>query len=200
MEELNPAVVPVVGVRQAEWEAALWGFRVERDHAFHSFLVRGVEVQRRISEDEVVLVGHGKERELQSVLRRPVLSAACLLFSSCKQQSDSPSNTVRMPWLSTRARFTVSSPLRTGLGVRLMFGDRKLSISLARPTPLERRGIWSRNSNCSRMCWALGEKAARQPSKPGLSCRWLARARRSRRVSFDLLWYSWVAACRKVGS
>ena len=48
VEQLNPEVIGVVGARQAEGEAAS-----RSDHVFQSFLVHGVDVERRVGEDEV---------------------------------------------------------------------------------------------------------------------------------------------------
>ena len=48
MEELNPEVIGVVGARQAEGEAA-----TRPDHVFQPLLVHGVDVERRVGENEV---------------------------------------------------------------------------------------------------------------------------------------------------
>ena len=48
MEELNPEVIGVVGARQAEGEAA-----ARSDHVAQPLLVHGVDVERRVGEDEV---------------------------------------------------------------------------------------------------------------------------------------------------
>ena len=52
VEELNPEVIGVVGARQAEGEAAAGA-----DHVLQPLLVHGVDVERRIGEDEVELAG-----------------------------------------------------------------------------------------------------------------------------------------------
>ena len=52
VEELNPEVIGVVGARQAEGEAA-----TRSDHVFQPFLVHGVDVERRVGEDEVEAAG-----------------------------------------------------------------------------------------------------------------------------------------------
>ena len=60
-------------------------------------------------------------------------------------------------------------------------------MSVPRASAFERRGIWFRNSNFSKMSWTFGEKPSRYASKSALSCCWLARALRSRRVNFEVL-------------
>ena len=52
VEELNPEVVGVVGARQAEGKAA-----ARADRVLEPLLVHGVDVERRIGEDEVELAG-----------------------------------------------------------------------------------------------------------------------------------------------
>ena len=52
IEELNPEVIGVVGARQAEGEAAS-----RSDHVFQPLLVHGVDVERRVGEDEVEAAG-----------------------------------------------------------------------------------------------------------------------------------------------
>ena len=52
VEELNPEVVGVVGARQAEGEAA-----ARADGVLQPLLVHGVDVERRIGEDEVEAAG-----------------------------------------------------------------------------------------------------------------------------------------------
>ena len=87
-------------------------------------------------------------------------SPASSLFSSLKRRTSS-SKTVPIPWLSRPGCLTEPSSFNTGLGLKLMSGDRNFSISVPRASALDRRGIWFRNSNFSRMSWTLGEKPSR---------------------------------------
>ena len=64
-------------------------------------------------------------------------------------------------WLSRPGSLTESSALRTGLGLRLIWGERKWLTMLPKTSPWDSRVIWLRNSNLSRMSWTLGEKLSR---------------------------------------
>ena len=92
-----------------------------------------------------------------------------------------------MPWLSRPGCRTEPSAFFTGAGLRLMSGDVSFSTSVPRASALESRWIWLRNSKFSRMSCTLGEKPSRYASKSALSCCRLARARRSRKVNFEVL-------------
>ena len=110
--------------------------------------------------------------------------------SSSLKRRTSSSKIVPIAWLSRPGCLIDPSPWRTGWGLRFTSGERNFSISVPRASALDRRGIWFRNSNFSRMSWTFGEKPSRYASKSALSCCWLERALRSRSVNFAM-------CCRK---
>jgi hypothetical protein len=86
---------------------------------------------------------------------------AGLLVVLLVEAADQLLEDVPMPWLSRPGCLTEPSPFSTGLGLRLMSGERSFSISVPERVGLRERGIWLRNSKFSRMSCTLGEKPSR---------------------------------------
>ena len=113
-------------------------------------------------------------------------SPASSLFSSLKRRTNS-SKIDPIPWLSSPGWRTEPSVFITGAGLRLTSGEASFSIRVPKASARESRGIWLQNSKLSRMSCTFGENPSSQASKSAVS-RWrLARARRSRKVNFEVL-------------
>jgi hypothetical protein len=110
-----------------------------------------------------MLLGDGQEdqigHELDGVARRPVLAG--LLVVVLVELADQ--------FLENGAHGVVvqtgvlhgSSPLRTGLGLRLISGSRNLLDQVPSASALESVGSWLRNLKFSRMSWTFCEKPSR---------------------------------------
>ena len=102
-------------------------------------------------------------------------SPASSLFSSLKRRTSS-SKIVPMAWLSRPGCLIEPSPFRTGLGLRLIERSRSFSIRVPSASAFDRRGIWLRNSNLSRISWTFGREAVEVSLEVGLELLLAARA------------------------
>ena len=109
------------------------------------------------------LVGDRQEdqlrHQLDGVARRPVLAGflVVLLVEAADQFLEDRAHRVVVEARVLHRAVAV----QTGLGLRLMSGERNFSISVPSASALESRGIWLRNSKLSRMSCTLGEKPSR---------------------------------------